>query len=113
MSATNGETVPIIEAEEKGPEKTPEQEKKQEEAKGNTASSDRVEISIVHQNGQVMMQGPGNPIVLMMVMGKALVAAASEYLAIAAQTDAGMILKPGQNVNYGDPDFVRKVRENA
>ncbi len=75
--------------------------------------NDRVEISIVHQNGQVMMQGPGNPIVLMMVMGKALVAAASEYLAIAAGKDAEMILQPGQNVNYGDPDFLRKVRENA
>ena len=109
MSATdsNSETVPIAERKITGPEKS-------DGAKGAPAPpNDRVEISIVHQNGQVMMQGPGNPIVLMMVMGKALVAAASEYLTIAAQKDAGMILKPGQNVNYGDPDFVRKVQENA
>lgn len=107
MSATNGETESVIEAEAKGPEKA-------DEAKGAPAPpNDRVEISIVHQNGQVMMQGPGNPIILMMVLGKAMVAAATEYLNIAAQKDAGMILKPGQNVNYGDPDFVRKVKENA
>ncbi len=109
MSATdsNSETVPIAEPKITGPEKA-------DEAKGEPAPpNDRVEISIVHQNGQVMMQGPGNHIVLMMVMGKALVAAASEYLAIAAQKDAGMILQPSQNVNYGDPAFIAKVKENA
>jgi len=76
------------------------------------SEEERIEISIVWQNGKIMMHGPGNPVIIMRVLGDALSAAADEFLKIAMEKKSSVILKPGPDVAFADARVVQEVQKN-
>lgn len=69
----------------------------------------RIEVSIVWQDGKVMLNGPANPLAMMKVLGDALSVMADEFVKMGEDKGESMIATPGPGVLFTNKEILDKA----
>jgi hypothetical protein len=72
----------------------------------------RIEIGIVHQNGRTMVKGPGNPLIMMLVLGDALNVIAKQAMQVAADAGKSALIQPG-NMTVVDKRVIEAAQKQV